>query len=389
MGKDMYGKALGPGLRQRPDGRYEGRIHLKGGGSRSIYSLNLKTCQLELAKLRINQEQLEQQEPCNMTLDMYFKDWIDYKQKAFKLKAGTASNYEQRYNKFISPKLGKKKINRITRQDVLNLQMFLLNHGSPRKLLPVTVNTYIILLSEIMDKAIKDGYIFRNPCNIEMVSREHSRETAVETIHKAMTTEQQKMFLSCLHGEWYEEYLTMLLISGMRMSEAAALQAEDIDKQNGSLHITKTLTRDRQGHVIVGNSPKTRSSKRNLPLSEQMEELIRRQQKKNTEAFGAEACIGKPIFLTPKGNLILSGTINKCVARVVERVNQRGCAMQRISVHALRDTFATRAIEYGMPPEILKAVMGHADIRMTLNLYAQVTEQRKNEEMLKIQRAFV
>ena len=42
-----------------------------------------------------------------------------------------------------------------------------------------------------------------------------------------------------------------------------------------------------------------------------------------------------------------------------------------------------------MPPEILKVILGHADIRMTLNLYAQVTEQRKNEEMLKIQRAFV
>ena len=70
-------------------------------------------------------------------------------------------------------------------------------------------------------------------------------------------------------------------------------------------------------------------------------------------------------------------------------MNQQGCSMDRISVHALRDTFATRAIEYGMPPEILKVILGHADIRMTLNLYAQVTEQRKNEEMLKIQRAFV
>ena len=62
----------------------------------------------------------------------------------------------------------------------------------------------------------------------------------------------------------------------------------------------------------------------------------------------------------------------------------RRLKMERITSHAFRDTFATRAIESGMNPKTLQSILGHASIKMTMDLYAHVMEDTKIEEMQKV-----
>lgn len=59
--------------------------------------------------------------------------------------------------------------------------------------------------------------------------------------------------------------------------------------------------------------------------------------------------------------------------------------IEHFTSHALRATFATRAIEQGMTPQTLKTIMGHSSYKMTMDLYAHVLPNTKQEEMKKIE----
>lgn len=56
--------------------------------------------------------------------------------------------------------------------------------------------------------------------------------------------------------------------------------------------------------------------------------------------------------------------------------------------HVFRHTFATRAIEAGMPPQVLKTTLGHSSLAMTMDLYSHVMEDVKVDEMEKIAKVF-
>lgn len=58
--------------------------------------------------------------------------------------------------------------------------------------------------------------------------------------------------------------------------------------------------------------------------------------------------------------------------------------VDHITCHCFRHTFATRAIEQGMPPQVLKTILGHSNLSITMDLYSHVLSDTKHEEMKKI-----
>lgn len=59
--------------------------------------------------------------------------------------------------------------------------------------------------------------------------------------------------------------------------------------------------------------------------------------------------------------------------------------IKRVCMHALRYTYATRAIESGMPPKILQTLLGHASIKTTMDRYVHVTDESMNQAMIQFQ----
>jgi integrase len=62
--------------------------------------------------------------------------------------------------------------------------------------------------------------------------------------------------------------------------------------------------------------------------------------------------------------------------------------METFCPHAMRHTFATRALERGIPPKVVQSYLGHATIDMTMNIYTHVTEELEREEIKKIANQF-
>ena len=76
------------------------------------------------------------------------------------------------------------------------------------------------------------------------------------------------------------------------------------------------------------------------------------------------------------------------IERILARMEADGLDFPYFTLHTTRHTFATRCIEGGMEPQTLKAILGHSSLSMTMDLYAHVLPDAKNEAMSMVSNAF-
>lgn len=170
----------------------------------------------------------------------------------------------------------------------------------------------------------------------------------------------------------------LCLYTGLRLGELCALQWQDIDLGNASLHINKTILRisntGQEGHKtrIVIDSPKTLTSKRVIPISFHLKELL-------CQRKSEERC---------QEDYLLTGTRNYIEPRCYYNKYKgylKKCGLPSYTFHILRHTFATRCIEKGVDPKALSEILGHADVQITLNRYVHPSLEHKRNcmELLK------
>ena len=80
-----------------------------------------------------------------------------------------------------------------------------------------------------------------------------------------------------------------------------------------------------------------------------------------------------------QGKIITHGSLKNDMTAA-----QKAAGIEHFAIHALRDTFATRALESGMNPQTLKTILGHSSYSMTMDLYCHVLADTKAEEMAKV-----
>ena len=94
------------------------------------------------------------------------------------------------------------------------------------------------------------------------------------------------------------------------------------------------------------------------------------------------------LFCNEKGEVLSRDRLTSEIKRIVNRIRSDGYDFPDITAHVFRHTFATRAIEAGMPPQVLKTILGHSSLSMTMDLYSHVLPNTKAAEMEKIAEAF-
>ncbi len=359
-------RKLGAGYHQRKDGRIEYKW-TQGGRRFCVYGKTLEECKKREAEKRKKVEVGEYIKNRDITLDKYFEEFMSSREAVVK---GATQAQNRVIYKRIASTLGAVKVRDIERRQVIQLQDQLREQYKSS-----TTNDTITLLSCILKAAQIDGIIDKNPC----YGVKHVKQTealARETIHRALTREETERFFTASQerGSWFYNLYAFLLSSGMRIGEACALRRSDIDYRNGVIHIRRTVTRSSSGRV-VGDSPKTRTSKRDIPLTATLKSIIQQQEQLNRDALDSIPLDGL-IFQTLRGKVISSGTITQDMA-----ATQKVAGIDHFSIHALRDTFATRALENGMSPQTLKEILGHSSYKMTMDLYGHVLTDTKAKEM--------
>lgn len=337
---------------------------------------------------------------CELTLDEFFPKWIDSRRGTVK-----PSTLNTQINQFAviskSPidktgrTFGSLKLDEIEVQNVRDLQRFLLTDAreyfhpeitDKKKTYTTTyVNVVISQLSQILSDAVRDQIIKYNPAsNVRNAKRKESEKEARHTIHRALTSEEIKLFFDNASDSWYKNHYLFLINSGLRLGELGALTRADIDYEKRVIHIRKTIRRQEDGSHTIGKSAKTRRGNRDIPLTKTLEDIIRDQLAINKAQFGdgkvtpidGSTNISQVIFKNSRNSIIEISVID---VELRKRCNQIG--IEPFTAHAFRDTFATRAIEAGMQPNTLKEILGHSSLSMTMDLYCHVLEDTKVNEM--------
>ena len=356
-------------------GRYRNRFTV-GGKRYTVYGSSIDEAR---EKERLKRQQIQEEEQCKAegyTVDEYFEHWID--NKAGNVKETTIRSNRNLYKAISAAvidkagtKFGGLKMMKVETAHVREVQAVLLQDRQTR-----TVNDSISLLRSIFKAAMDERMIDWNPANAVKPKR-RTEKPARDTIHRALTVEETKLFLDEARNRssWYLNLFLFLLHTGCRIGEAGALLRTDITPKG--LQVCRTVTRTETGAYTIGDDTKTAAGRRFIPLDDTAKKAIHDQLAIESLLYGNKVIdMKQPVFRSPRGLLLNDTPVNESIARICQ-----AAGIERFTVHAFRDTFATRCVESGMDVKSLQEIMGHTDVSMTLGLYTHAMDDKKEQQL--------
>lgn len=337
-----------------------------------------KTPQELAEKLLKKREELENgvQDLYNPTLNAYYEHFTDVRRN--EIKESTLRSQNIQYCLISAVVLtngiciGDMRIKSITRRNIEDARQILLNGGKT----PQYINNCFSHLNHVFNSAVLDDTIDKNPCKA-LKPLKRTDALISDTKHRALTEQETKKFFDTAadRESYYINAFLVMIKSGLRIGELTALYRSDIDRKNGFIHVRRTITRNEVGGYTVGTNAKTQSGMRDIPLTDEVFNIIRDQEKLNNMIFGTD--INGLLFKSSEGHILREYTLNREIKRIC-----KAAGIEEFTCHAFRNTFATRFIEQRPQDyKILSEILGHKDVSITLNLYTHVMTDNKVKAM--------
>lgn len=239
------------------------------------------------------------------------------------------------------------------------------------------IDKVYMMLKKTLKEAVKRKIIRENPAeDLKKPKSSKHREKV-----RALTTDEEIRLYKVLTMEDvnYSHQMLLSMLTGMRMGEINALTIDDINLGFKTITINKTIAKGAKGEAFISESPKTESGNRTIPISATVMPLVKE----------IVLCAGKEYVFESKGKLVATSQVNSQFKRIIQKHKILDKKVKgRVSLHSLRHTFATRCIEAGMQPKVLQHLLGHSDIRITLNTYCDAFENFQHENIAKTDEYF-
>ncbi len=396
--KDPRGRVLRKGEAWRDqDCRYSYSYTDPLGRRKWIYASDLQTLREKEKKLMRDQlDGLDLYAAGKATVNNTFDRYISTK---YDLRDSTRNGYLYTYNKFVRSTFGKRKLVDVKFSDVMHFYLHLINVDG---LALGTLDSVHCVLHPTFELAVRDDIIRKNPS--DGVMREISKKSGKNRgIRRALTPEQQRAFMEYMAGHpifyhWWPLF-TILLGTGCRIGECLGLRWEDLDFENKVISINHAVTYYRSaehGRQLMSISlPKTEAGIRTIPMLDVVKEAFLMEKEQQFDMLGGlnEQIIDGMsgfVFQNADGRVPNPQTVNRTIKRIVETYNSEellNAAKEKrdpelipnFSCHVLRHTFATRLCEAESNLKVIQSVMGHRNIETTMDIYAEATEEKKQE----------
>lgn len=307
----------------------------------------------------------------------WFPQWLSLYKTG--IKPGTRIAYEQMFRLYIAPGIGSMRM-----RDVRLTQLQKILNDTAAGYSRSTLTMVKIVLNGMFKQAYKRGIISKNPMmNTDTPAARKSKKKG------ALTREQQTAFLQYAEKSEYYPLFRLATLTGMRIGELLGLSWDDVDFQNRTIHVRHTLTWSKAQGFSLGE-PKTDAGMRDIPLLPDAAQMFHEQKTRQLTARMAQgaAWIGNGrdlVFTTATGQPVAAQWIDRTVRRISARMQKDGIELPAgFSFHTLRHCFATRCIEQNMNMKTLQMILGHSSLSITMDVYADVMPDTKQEEMMRV-----
>lgn len=292
-------------------------------------------------------------------------EWYFENYAPIELKESTVYTYKGQYRNHIEPVLGNLKVKEITTPKLTQIMQ-------SYKLNPETVRKVYVIVQSIFRRGIEQGFIRENPCHNVILPKDRNKKKKT-----SLDEDEINRFMELLNTKvWDEDFkriIKVLLYTGMRSGECLGLAWEDIDFEEMTITINHNLTDIGGKHEL--SSPKTESSHRVIGMSEILADILREQKnyiEQLSSALGESFSHPEMVFTSALGNYRDRNSVYQSLKRFT-----KGTEFENLTLHQLRHCNATLLLNSGVDLKVISEHLGHCDIGVTANIYADVLQKQK------------
>lgn len=375
-------------IRERKDNRYEGRITVNN--NRKCFYGHTKSEVKQKAKDYLLKVENGYREPKSILLNEYIEYWLsNYKYN--KIEPSSYDKLERIYYNQIKDTIGKKKIGDIKTKDI---QMIIDEYANPtnnltKPLAKSGLKKIIHLLNPCFKKAIQEGIIYNNPCKDVLLPIDSAILMPTKEQFALSDLEMQSLKEECLvrykHGGYkYRNGLILMIMlnTGVRVGEMLALEWDDINIDDKTLHINKTIQSnvinrnkdaDKKTIDLLKKTPKTKSGIRFIPLNNNIVFLINELKK-----YDEENRICSPYVCCTR---VGTREVARNLQRTLDNIQKKANITRHVTLHTLRHSFGSALIRNGINIAVVSRLMGHANISITYNKYIHTINEEETKAM--------
>jgi len=346
-------------MKKRPDGRYQISIMVgyKENGKprlKVVYGKTQKEVKDKASALRM-QYNMGLKIDHNITIS----DWADTWVKTYKgnLAYKTRKMYEDTIRIYVTSTIGHMKLRDVK---LAHLQKIVNDNSSKGR----TMKILKLTLLQLFDQAIINDLLIKNPAKgIQLPVVE------LKSVKRALTDEEVDTIKSLEFDAKAKCFVMLLMYTGLRKGEALALTKADIDKENLTINVDKTLV-FKVNQSEVKYSTKTKSGVRVIPILEPLRKTL----------FDYMDSIHTDFIFTSNNGSTLSDTAYRRMWAKFEKV----IGKKDITAHIFRHNFATILYNAGVDIKSAQDILGHSSIQVTMDIYTHLGNQRRTETTEKL-----
>ena len=357
------GNGEGSITRHKKSGLYMARYTVQtpdGLKRKTIYAKERKDVADKLAKALSNRADGIVVDDKNLTVGEYLDRWLNDAVRGT-VRESTFSRDKYLVTNHVKSTIGRVKLKNLNALHLTRLYRQCLDSG----LSGSTVQKLHHVLHKGLGQAVKWHLIPRNPADDVKAPTPSPKE-----MHP-LSADEARRLLEAARGDRLESFYVLAVHTGMRRGELLGLKWNDVDLENATVRVRRTLTRIDNGRRLALGPPKNKKSRRTIRLTERAVESLRshlERQLAEIEALGDLYKDQGLVFTTEAGTPINPSNLRqRSLGPLLKRAG-----LPQISFHDLRHTCASLLFQRNVHPKFVQELLGHASVAITLDTYSHM-----------------